>query len=167
MIGRIAETIMNFIVAVLTSLVNFLKSAIQTVIDVIQDGLIWLGQLLQRLIQALIDVLVAFFNVIYDAIRCVLYLIYKIGVLAVKLFQVLWELAKLLYSFVVGLGRTVASLFYTPRSTGGHGYSTEIGRVARSLEVLQLDVVAYILLFIIWVFTAISVVKLIGTIKNA
>lgn len=167
MIGRIAETIMNFIVAVLTSLVNFLKSTAEKIIDLLYQLFTWLGQLLERLFQALIDVLQVFFNVIYDLIRCLLYLIYMIGVLAVKLFLVLWELAKLLYSFVVGFGKTVASLFYTERSSGGHGYSEMMGKVVSNMDVLQLDVVAYILLFVIWVFGAIGVIKILSTMKNA
>ena len=167
MIGRIAETIMNFLVSFLRSLINFLKATAEKIIQLLYDIARWLGQLLERLFQALIDVLTAFFEVIYDLIRCFLYLIYKIGELAIKLFLVLWELAKLLYSFVVGIGRTVASLFYTPKGSGGHGYSAEMGKVMSSLDALQMDVVAYILLFIIWIFTAFGVIKIISTFKNA
>lgn len=132
----------------------------------LEDLFQWLGDLLARLFQALIDVLVSFFTVIYDLIRALLYLIYMIGVVAVKLFKVLWEIGKLLWSFVEGFGRTVASLFYTERESSGHGYSEMMGRVASNLDVLQLDVVAYILLFIIWFMTAIGVFQLIGTFKN-
>lgn len=95
-----------------------------------------------------------------------MYLIYMIGVLAVKLFQVLFELAKLLWAFVQGLGRTIGSLFYTELPSSGHGYSAMMGRVVESLGVLQLDVVAYILLFLIWIATAFGVITIIGTLKN-
>lgn len=169
MIGRIAETIMNFIVSVLTSLINFLKSTFSNLFTLLYQLFKWLGELLARLFQALIDVIQSFFNVIYDLIRCFLYLIYMIGVLAVKLFQVLWELGMLLYSFIVGLTKTVEGLFYIRRSSttsGGHGYSAMMRKISKTLDVLQLDVVAYILLFLIWIFTAVSVIKIISTLKN-
>lgn len=167
MIGNIANVVMNFMANMLRSLFSFVFDSINNLFQLIYNFAKWLGDLLQRLVQSLINVLIGFFQVIYDLIRCVLYLIYMIGVLAVKLFLVLWELAKLLYSFVVGLGRTVASLFYTPKQSGGHGYSEMMGTIFSKMDALQLNVIAYILLFIIWVFVAITVVKIVGTMKNA
>lgn len=167
MIGRIAETIMNFLVALATSIMSFFQRAMKTLMDFLYSLFEWLGDLLSNLFQALIDVLAAFFKVIYDVIYCVLYLIYKIGVLIVKLFQIFWELAKLLVAFINGLVKTVASLFYTPTTSAGHGYSAPMGKVMRNLDVLQLDVVAVILMFLIWIFTAFGVIKIIGSFKNA
>ena len=167
MIGNIANVVMNFLANMLRSLFGFLYSGLERLFQLIYNLATFIGELFQRFFQAIINVLVGFFQVIYDLVRCVLYLIYKIGVLAVKLFQVLWEIAKLLYSFVVGLTKTVASLFYTPKSTGGHGYSDAIGQVVGHLGVLQMNVVAYILLFLIWLFVAITVIKILGTFKNA
>lgn len=167
MIGRIAEAVMDFIVSVLMSIWNFLYGAFSQLFSLLYQLFVWLGQLLQRLFQALIDVLVSFFTVIYDLIRGLMYLLYMIGVLAVKLFQVLFELAKLLWAFIQGFARTVASLFYTERESSGHGYSNMMGRIVDSMDVLQLDVVAYILLFLIWVMTALGVMTIIGSLKNS
>lgn len=166
MIGNIAEVIMNFIVSVLMSLWNFFYQGIQNLFRLLYELFVWLGQLLQRLFQALIDVLVSFFMVIYDLIRGLMYLIYMIGVLAVKLFIVLFELAKLLWAFVQGLARTIGSIFYNPVPSSGHGYSEMMGRVVGAMDVLQLDVVAYILLFLIWIATAFGVMSIIGSLKN-
>lgn len=166
MIGNIAEVVMNFIVSVLMSIWNFLYDAFSQLFRMLYELFVWLGQLLQRLFQSLIDVLVSFFMVIYDLIRGLMYLLYMIGVLAVKLFTVLFELAKLLWAFVQGFARTIASLFYTERESSGHGYSEMMGRIVDSMDVLQLDVVAYILLFIIWIMTALGVMRVIGTLKN-
>lgn len=166
MIGNIATVVMNFIVSVLMSLWNFLYQAIQNLFRLLYELFVWLGQLLQRLFQALIDVLVSFFMVIYDLIRGLMYLIYMIGVLAVKLFFVLFELAKLLWAFVQGLARTIGSIFYIPLDDSGHGYSEMMGRIVGAMDVLQLDVVAYILLFLIWIATAFGVMSIIGTLKN-
>ena len=166
MIGNIAEVIMIFIVSVLMSIWNFLYNAISNLFTMLYQLFAWLGQLLQRMFQALIDVLVSFFTVIYDLIRGLMYLLYMIGVLAVKLFTVLFELAKLLWAFVQGFARTVASLFYTERESSGHGYSSMMGRIVDAMDVLQLDVVAYILLFLIWIMTAFGVMSIVGTLKN-
>lgn len=126
----------------------------------------WIGDLLAGLFQILIDVLVSFFGVIYDVLRGLLYLLYMIGVLAVKLFQVLFELASLLWSFVQGFAKTLGSLFYIEQSSSGHGYSQMMGEVASNLDVLQLDVVAYILLFLIWIMTALGVIQIVGSLRN-
>ena len=166
MIGNIAETVMNFIVSVLMSLWNFLYGAFSQLFNLLYQLFIWLGQLLARLFQALIDVLVSFFMVIYDLIRGLMYLLYMIGVLAVKLFQVLFELAKLLWAFIQGFARTIGSLFYNELPASGHGYSEMMGRIIGAMDVLQLNVVAYILLFLIWIGTVFSVMSIIGSLKN-
>lgn len=166
MIGNIATTVMNFIVSVLMSIWSFLYSTFTRLFIMLYDLFVWLGQLLQRLFQSLIDVLVSFFMVIYDLIRGLMYLLYMIGVLAVKLFFVLFELAKLLWAFIQGLARTVAGLFYNPIPSSGHGYSGMMGRVVGAMDVLQLDVVAVILMFLIWIATAFGVISIIGSLKN-
>lgn len=166
MIGRIVEKVMDFIISVLLSIWDFLYGAFSQLFKLLYQLFVWLGELLQRLVQSLIDVLVSFFMVIYDVIRGLMYLIYMIGVLAAKLFIVLFELAKLLWSFVQGLGKTIGSLFYTERASSGHGYSEMMGRIVDSMDVLQLDVVAYILLFLIWIMTAFGVMSVIGSLKN-
>lgn len=166
MVGDIARNILRWFQEAFEKIGEFMYRVFARLFRLLKECFEWLGQLLERIFQALIDVLVSFFTVIYDLIRAVLYLIYMIGVLAVKLFQVLWAIGKLLWSFIEGFGRTVASLFYTERTSSGHGYSEMMGRVAANLDVLQLDVVAYILLFIIWVMTALGVIQVISTFKN-
>lgn len=166
MIGRIVEKVMDFIISILLSIWNFLYDTFSQLFKLLYQLFVWLGELLQRLVQSLIDVLVSFFMVIYDVIRGVMYLIYMIGVLAAKLFIVLFELAKLLWAFVQGFIKTIGSLFYTERTASGHGYSEMMGRVVESMDVLQLDVVAYILLFLIWIMTALGVMSIIGSLKN-
>lgn len=166
MIGDIASKILMFFVSLIVSLVNWLRDVFENFFDFLYDLFAWIGELLQRLFQSLINVLVSFFEVIYDLLRGLLYLLYMIGVLAVKLFMLLLNLASLLWSFIEGFGRTVASLFYTERTSSGHGYSEMMGKVADSLNVLQLDVFAYILLFLIWIMTALGVMSVIGSLRR-
>ena len=132
---------------------------------VIWDGIKWVGNLLKNLFQGLVDIIVGFFLIIYALIDGLLYFLYKIGVLAVKLFILLFETAKLLWAIVVGFAKTLASLAYTPQTTSGTGYSDMLGKLFKNLSVLQIDVIAYILLFVIWMFTAVGAIKLLSSIR--
>lgn len=146
---------------------GFLKDAFQSVMDFLYDCFAWLGQLLARMFQALIDVLVSFFMVIYELIKGLLYLLYMIGVCVAKLFMILLDVAKLLWAFVVGLTKTFGSIFFVPSPGSGHGYSAMMGKVASNLSVLQFDVLAYILLFGIWLFGAFGVIRIFGSMRGA
>jgi len=133
--------------------------------SLIWQVVLWVGNLIKSLFQGLVDILIGFFKVIYDLIEGLLYLLYMIGVLAVKFFLVIFNGAKLLWSLVVGFGRTLASLSYSPRGGSGNGYSEMIGRLFDNLSVLQLTPIAYILLFALWFITAITAIKLISSIR--
>lgn len=150
------------------SFLGIIGDAFKKLFDVIWDVIKWIGRQIANLFQFLIDILVAFFKVIYDLIAGLLYLLYKIGVLAVKLFQLFLETAQLLWSFVVGLIRTMGQLVFSPiGSSPNNAYSGMIGNVmTQANTVFQLNSVAYILLFVIWVSTAVSAIKLLSSIKN-
>lgn len=165
-IGEFLRQALKFIRNLFLDFVDWLYDVFKNLFDFLFDLFKWLGELLERLFQSLIDVLVAFFSVIYDLIRGLLYLIYMIGVLAVKFFTLIFQIGKLAWSFIVGLGKTVASMFYIEREFSGHGYSQMMGQIVKSLDVLQLDVVAYILLFIIWIMTAFGVIKILSTLAR-
>lgn len=152
--------------AMFKALGTFLFNAAQTIVNWLKKLFEWLGDLIASLFQMLFDVMEAFFSVIYDLIRGLLYLIYMIGVLCVKLFQVLLALGQMLWQFIVGITKTMKSMFYIRSTSSGHGYSEVMGEVASVLHYFQLDIVAYILLFIIWIATGLGVIKLIPTIKG-
>lgn len=167
MIGDIFSKLFALLIQLFTNIGGFLKDAIQSVLDMLYQAFKWLGELLARLFQALIDVLVSFFEVIYDVIRGILYFIYKVGVLIAKLFVIIWDVVTLCWSFVVGIGNTFSSVFFVPSNTGsGHGYSSLIGKIMSYLDVLQLDVIAYILLFGVWIFGAFGVINILGSLRG-
>lgn len=131
-------------------------------------GVKWLADQIWNFFKFLIDVLISFFMVIYDLIAGLLYLLYKIGVLAIRFFQVIFEAAKLLWSFIVGLTRTMGQLVFNPiGSSPNNAYAKDIGYVmTQANNAFQLNSVAYILLFVIWIATAIAVVNMISSIRN-
>ncbi|MFC5732173.1 hypothetical protein [Cytobacillus gottheilii] len=132
---------------------------------VIWDVIVWIGSLIKLLFQGLVDILIAFFQVIYQLIEGVLYLIYMIGVLAVKFFLVLFEALKVLWSLIVGFARSLGSIAYTPRSGAGHGYSSMLGELFEYASIFQLNSFAVILSFGIWFGTAVAAIKLISSIR--
>jgi phage-related protein len=144
---------------------GILTDAFGKLFDVIWSVIKWIGRLLKKLFQGLIDLLVGFFEVIYALIDGLLYLLYKIGVLAVKLFLLFFELAKMIVSLFVGFAKTLASLVYIPKGGSGHGYSEMLGKIFSSMKPLQLDPIAYILLFILWMFTVVAAIKLLSSIR--
>lgn len=165
MIADLFKKLFDFIGSGILAILTFFADIFIKLGNLLWDIIKWIGQLLKDLFQFLIDLLVSFFEVIFQLIEGLLYLLYMIGVLAIKLFQVIFEMAKLLWSLVQGFGRTLASLNYTPRSGSGNGYSETIGKVMKSLEVLNLGSIAYILLFAIWFTTAITAIKLISSVR--
>lgn len=125
----------------------------------------WLFSGLASFLQLLIDIIIGFFEVIFALIAGLLYFLYMISVLAVKLFLVIFETAKILWALVEGFARTLASLSYSPRTASDNGYSEIIGKLFNELDKLQIEPIAYILLFMLWFITAITAIKLVSSIR--
>lgn len=125
----------------------------------------WIGNFFKSLFQNLINFFINIFQAIFAIIDGLLYFLYMIGVLAVKLFLVIFESAKVLWSLIVGFARTLGSLAYSPMSGSGNGYSDMFGKLFTALSPLQIDVLAYILLFVLWFTTAIAAIKLVSSIR--
>lgn len=122
----------------------------------------FLRDLFGYLFQALITVLKAIFKPILIVVAIIFYFLYKVGVLIVELFQFLLAIGKLLYQFVSGLFRTLAGLTWTPAVPHHGSWSHPIAQVFDALEVYQLDKLAYVLLFAIWIMTAVAAIRIIS-----
>lgn len=144
---------------------GIIGDAFRKLFDVIWGVILWIGSLIRSLFQSLIDLLMAFFEVIYALVYGLFYLLFQIGLIAVKIFLIFFEVGKLLLSLVVGFAKTLGSLSYTSRSSSGNGYSEMIGNIFSAAEPLQLNVIAYIILFVLWFGTAISAMKLLSSIR--
>ena len=166
-IGDAFGKLFDFFVSLFSSLFGVIWDAIKWIGNVLWDAIKWMGGLLEKLFQGLIDILIGFFEVIYGLIDGLLYLLYMIGVLAVKLFLVIFETAKLLWALIEGFARTLASLTYTPVTSSGNGYSEILGKLFANLEVLQINSIAYISLFVLWFITALAAIKIISSIRGA
>lgn len=166
MLGDAFGKLFSFIGDFFTRIGGVIWDAISWIGRLIWDAIKWIGDLLTSLFQLLIDIIVGFFEFIYAIFDAIFYFIYNVGLLAVKLFSLFFEVGKLIISFVQGIGRTLQSLVFTPSSTSNSGYSDMLGKIFNALEVLQLNVIAYILMFLIWIGTAFTVVKILSNLKG-
>jgi len=155
---------------------NILTNSFSNLFGTIWDGITWLGNLLNSMIQSvintivngfqsIIDLFVGFFKIIYAIIDGLFYFIEKLVTLVVLFFQIIFNVAKLIFSFMQGMARTMQSLFFDPINSSNLPIGTTIGRIFNIIEPMQLNVVATILLFSIWVVTAIGVMSLISSVR--
>lgn len=122
----------------------------------------FLSTLFTGLFNGLIAVLKALFKPVLILVALIFYFVFKVGELVVTLVTVLLAIGKLLYSFVMGLFRTLAGLIWTPTTPNHGSWSRPIGEVFAALEPYQLNKIAYVLMFVIWVMTAIGAIRLLS-----
>lgn len=126
---------------------DFFANLMTVVLDAIRNMFAWLGQLIM-------DFLKILFAPILYIVGFLFYFIFKIGELAVLLIRVLFEIGMIFVSLLTGIFKTLAGLTYTP-TTPNHGSWTSVfNNISQSYGLFQLDNVAYVLMFIIWISTA-------------
>lgn len=122
----------------------------------------FLANMFGALFNGLIAVLKALFKPILILVALIFYVIYKLGELVVTLFAVLLAIGKLIYSFVMGLFKTLAGFTWTPTTPDHGSWSSAIGEVFAGLEPYQLDKLAYVCLFVIWIWTAYAAIRILS-----
>lgn len=117
---------------------------------------LWILQGLTKLIQPILDFLGGIF-----------YFIYNLGVLLVKVTMIVVGLAKLLIGIVTGLFKTFLGLSFTGRaSVLPDSYQSVFDHLKPLLGVLQLDKVAYLFIFGIWIYTGWAAMRIIGNMRG-
>lgn len=135
---------------------TFFKNSLSVLLKFFSD-------LLGGLFNGLITVLKFLFKPIFALIAIILYFIYKIGELLVTLVLVLVSLGKLLYSFVMGIFNTIVSLAWTSTTPPAPAsWGNAIIQLFETLEPYQLNKLAYVVSFFIWITTAFTVVKILS-----
>lgn len=120
----------------------------------------FLSDIFGWLLKGIIEFLKFLFKPILILVAIVFYLIYKLGVLVVLLIKVLLAIGKLLYSFVIGLFKTLAGLVWVPTNPDHGAWSDPIRQTFVGLAPYQLDKIAYVLLFVIWIMTAFGAIRI-------
>ncbi|WP_298737667.1 hypothetical protein [uncultured Chitinophaga sp.] len=142
-------------------ILNWVGSFFQNLLNV---TLHFLGDMFGSLINGLVTVLKFLFTPILALLGIIFYFIYKLGVLIVTLIKVLVAIGKLLYAFVMGLFKTLAGLVWIQSAPPDHGsWSNAITQVFIALEPYQLDKIAYVLSFAIWIMTAYGVIRILSS----
>lgn len=106
---------------------------------------------------------------IFDLIYIVLEFIYYLGVIIVKIVLLVFTIGKLLVGLIAGLFSTIIGFSYT-----GSGASTAlpssylkvIDHIRPALAILQVDKIAYLLQFTLWLFTAFMAIRIAGNMRG-
>lgn len=114
------------------------------------------------LFNGLVSVLKMIFKPILIVVAILFYFLYKLAELLITLLSVLLSIFKLLYSFIVGLFKTIGSLVWSSAPPNHGSWSGPIREVFVALEPYQLDKVAYVISFIIWVMTAVAAIRILS-----
>ncbi|WP_052410478.1 hypothetical protein [Paenibacillus durus] len=119
-----------------------------------------------HLFQTLFHFLKILLRPLFIVVALLLYLVYKIAELAITLISVFLALGKLLLAFIKGIFVTLTGFTYTPSTPSNGQWTSIFNNVVGSLGPYQLDKIAYILLFCIWITTAFAAIRIIGSIRN-
>lgn len=126
----------------------------------------FIANLFGFLFQKLFDFLKMLLKPVFILIAILFYFIWKIGELAILLLQVLLAIAKLFFSLVKGIFVTLAGFSYTPTTPQNGQWTSVFQNVMSGLDSYQLDVVAYILLFLIWFGTAFAAIRILSSMRG-
>lgn len=124
----------------------------------------FLGSLFSGLLSGIKSILLAIFEPILQLIAAIFYFLYKLGSLIIAIIDLIFRLVYFFVYVMKGLFVTLIGLSYDGRSaTIPARYQTVFDHAMPALEILQLDKLPTLLLFAVWVFIGISIIKIIGS----
>ncbi len=123
----------------------------------------FLGSLVQNLLNGIGSLLQALFKPIFDLITAIFYFIQQLVTMVELLFQLLVSVFHVLFSFIEGLLTTMLQLSYNNSSPVMPGdLRNDFTQMQPVFGLLQLDNLAYVLHFAVWLITAFAVVRMLG-----
>lgn len=124
----------------------------------------FLGFLFSGLFEGLKSLLVFLFEPILALIGSIFYFLYKVGVLILLLIQVIYKTVVFFVSIMKGLFVTLIGLSYNGKQAVIPArYQEVFDHLAPALQMAQMDKVATLCLWAVWVFIAVAAVKVIGS----
>lgn len=125
----------------------------------------FLAGVVQNALNAMADFLQRLFQPVLDLIAAIFHLVEKLWQLLTLLFQLFLSLGHLIIAFIQGLFATLAGLSYSGQTPAGLDSNAmqAAGAVTGVFSILQLDTIAYLCLFAVWIATAVMVVRMIGS----
>lgn len=142
---------------IFTALYNFGENLISALLG-------WLGSFFSMLFQGLFELLKLIFKPVFILIAIVFYFIFKLAELVYTLLLVLVSIGKIFYALVMGLLNTLTGFVFNPPAQPNHGSWTPIFKnVFDGLEFYQMDKIAYVLMFLVWITTAYAAIKILSS----
>lgn len=134
----------------------------------IADGFGYLYGLLTILFDFILDGIWMLFQPLFELIGAIFHLLYMLGVVLVKVLAVVLAVGKLLVGILTGLFKTIFGLSYSGSGVSlPDSYNSVFAKIMPIINSLQLDKIAYILVFGIWITAAFYAVKIIGEMRGA
>lgn len=123
----------------------------------------FLGSLFSGLFEGLKSLLVFIFEPILALIGSIFYFLQKLGGLILLLIEVLWKFIVFFVSIMKGLFVTLIGLSYNGSAAViPSRYQEVFNHLAPALQMAQMDKIATLCLWAVWIFIAIAAVKVIG-----
>lgn len=133
----------------------------------VADGFSYLFDLIWRAFRWLLDGLSVLLSPVFELLAAIFYFVYMVGVILYKIVLIVLTIGKLLIGLLTGLFKTIFGL--APSSNVAampQAYHDVFSKLQPIFLTLQLDKVAYLLSFALWIFTAFVAVRIIGTMRN-
>jgi hypothetical protein len=133
----------------------------------IKKGFEFLFQLLIDLFTWILEGIMEVLKPVIDIFIGIGYFIYKIGVVLVEIVFLLGSVGRLVLALIQGLFNTLTSFDFdgTPASLPG-----SVGQAFNNLqpifETLQFNKIGFVVMFSIWLFTALAAIKIVQTFRG-
>jgi len=133
----------------------------------IADGFGYLFDLLGRFGKYILDGILWLLSPILDFFAMIFYFIYKLIAVLASVVRLVIDVGRLLLGLVTGLFKTIIGFNFTGSTTIlPDSYQKVFLNLQPILKTLQVDKVAYLFQFGIWIFTAIIAMKIIGNMRG-
>lgn len=124
----------------------------------------WLGWLFSNLFQGLVDLLVTLFSPILGLLGSIFYFLYKLGALILKIIELVYKFVFFFVYIMKGLFVTLIGLSYNGQAAVLPArYQDAVNHLQPALQIVQLDKIAVLCLFAVWIFVAVSIIKVVGS----
>lgn len=133
----------------------------------IADGFNYLFDLLASLFYKIMNGLLWMLQPVFDLIALIFSFVVWIGIIVGKIVLLVFALGKMLVGLIVGLFATITGFGYSGGKTNlPASYNDVYTHIKPFLATMQIDKVAYLLQFGIWLMTAFMALNLIGNMRG-
>lgn len=135
--------------------------------NILSSLITWIKSFFTGLFQGLFEFLKLLFRPVFILIAFLFYFIYQLGYIVMLIFQIFLGVGKVTISLVKGIFLTLTGFHYAPSSPVSGTWSNIFSNIAANgLPYFQLDIIAYVLMFLIWFGTAFQAFRIISSMRG-